>query len=94
MGLRATRRGRRWTLSSVVPPRWWSGPGRCPLGAWLLAPESLTPCQLSSVLLQMLLYLSGMYCALYFLATLLMIAYKSKSGTERQHEAVTAATVT
>lgn len=42
----------------------------------------------------MLLYLSGMYCALYFLATLLMIAYKSKSGTERQHEAVAAATVT
>lgn len=42
----------------------------------------------------MLLCLSGTYCALYFLATLLMIMYKSKSGTERQDEAVTAATVT
>ncbi|XP_015993708.1 transmembrane protein 80 isoform X1 [Rousettus aegyptiacus] len=33
---------------------------------------------LSSVLLQMLLCLSGTYCALYFLATLLMIMYKSQ----------------
>lgn len=65
-------------LRVVVPPRWRSSPGRCPPGAWLLAPESLTPCQLSSVLLQMLLYLSGAYCALYFLATLLMIMYKSQ----------------
>uniref|UniRef100_H0XD67 Transmembrane protein 80 n=2 Tax=Otolemur garnettii TaxID=30611 RepID=H0XD67_OTOGA len=33
---------------------------------------------LSSVPLQMLFYLSGMYYALYFLATLLMIVYKSQ----------------
>ncbi|XP_012507434.1 PREDICTED: LOW QUALITY PROTEIN: transmembrane protein 80 [Propithecus coquereli] len=33
---------------------------------------------LSSVPLQMLFYLSGMYYALYFLATLLMIMYKSQ----------------
>ncbi|XP_073868886.1 transmembrane protein 80 isoform X5 [Macaca fascicularis] len=33
---------------------------------------------LSSVPLQMLFYLSGTYYALYFLATLLMITYKSQ----------------
>ncbi|XP_022362846.1 transmembrane protein 80 isoform X2 [Enhydra lutris kenyoni] len=33
---------------------------------------------LSSVSLQLLLYLSGAYCALYFLATLLMMMYKSQ----------------
>ncbi|XP_051001598.1 transmembrane protein 80 isoform X5 [Acomys russatus] len=35
---------------------------------------------LSSVPLQMLFHLSGLYYALYFLATLLMIAYKSTKG--------------
>lgn len=94
MVLHATRRGLSWTCVFVVPPQWRRSPDRCPRGAWLLVPKSLTPCQLSSVLLQMLLCLSGTYCALYFLATLLMIMYKSKSGTERQDEAVTAATVT
>lgn len=34
--------------------------------------------QLSSVPLQMLFHLSGLYYALYFLATFLMITYKSK----------------
>ncbi|XP_058382093.1 transmembrane protein 80 isoform X2 [Diceros bicornis minor] len=33
---------------------------------------------LSSVPLQMLLYLTGMWCCLYFLATLLMMTYKSQ----------------
>uniref|UniRef100_A0A452S8V8 Transmembrane protein 80 n=1 Tax=Ursus americanus TaxID=9643 RepID=A0A452S8V8_URSAM len=40
--------------------------------------ESLTAGQLSSVSLQVLLYLSGAYYALYFLATLLMVVYKSQ----------------
>ncbi|XP_039077439.1 transmembrane protein 80 isoform X1 [Hyaena hyaena] len=40
--------------------------------------ESLTAGQLSSVSLQVLLYLSAAYCALYFLATLLLIVYKSQ----------------
>uniref|UniRef100_A0A452S8V3 Transmembrane protein 80 n=1 Tax=Ursus americanus TaxID=9643 RepID=A0A452S8V3_URSAM len=42
------------------------------------ARESLTAGQLSSVSLQVLLYLSGAYYALYFLATLLMVVYKSQ----------------
>lgn len=37
--------------------------------------------QLSSVSLQMLLCLSGAYDALYFLATLLLIIYKSESSS-------------
>lgn len=45
-------------------------------GRWA---ESLTMSQLSSVPLQMLLCLNGTYFTLYFLATLLMIVYKSKS---------------
>lgn len=68
----ATRRG--------LPPRWRSRPGRCPLGAWLLNPESLTRRQPPSVLLQLLLFLSGTCSALYLLATLMMISFKSKSG--------------
>ncbi|XP_057582511.1 transmembrane protein 80 isoform X1 [Hippopotamus amphibius kiboko] len=36
---------------------------------------------LSSLPLQMVLYLSGTYCALYFLATLLLIVYKSQVFT-------------
>ena len=46
---------------------------------WESLTESLTTGQLSSVSLQVLLYLSGGYYALYFLATLLMIIYKSES---------------
>lgn len=36
----------------------------------------------------MLLYLSGMYYALYFLATLLLAVYKSKSRAKRQLKGV------
>nr|XP_060158699.1 transmembrane protein 80 isoform X1 [Globicephala melas] len=43
---------------------------------------------LSSLPLQMLLYLSGMYYALYFLATLLLAVYKSKSRAKRQLKGV------
>ncbi|KAB1251639.1 Transmembrane protein 80 [Camelus dromedarius] len=43
--------------------------------------ESLTTGQLSSVPLQALLYLRGTYFALYFLATLLMVMYKSQVFT-------------
>ncbi|XP_077629504.1 transmembrane protein 80 isoform X1 [Crocuta crocuta] len=48
--------------------------------------ESLTAGQLSSVSLQVLLYLSAAYCALYFLATLLMIVYKSTKGNLMEAE--------
>ncbi|XP_059253732.1 transmembrane protein 80 isoform X5 [Mustela nigripes] len=46
--------------------------------ARLQARESLTAGQLSSVSLQLLLYLSGACWALHLLATLLMILYKSQ----------------
>ena len=46
-------------------------------GCWA---ESLTAPQLSSVPLQMLLCLGGTCSALHFLATLLVIAYKSELG--------------
>lgn len=54
--------------------------------ARLQARESLTAGQLSSVSLQLLLSLSGAYCALYLLATLLMIVYKSESAAQRPRE--------
>ncbi|XP_022362847.1 transmembrane protein 80 isoform X3 [Enhydra lutris kenyoni] len=43
-----------------------------------LFPGRASSAVLSSVSLQLLLYLSGAYCALYFLATLLMMMYKSQ----------------
>lgn len=46
--------------------------------------ESLTAGQLSSLPLQALLHLSGACYSLYFLATLLLIAYKSKSRSKSQ----------
>ncbi|XP_044115838.1 transmembrane protein 80 isoform X2 [Neovison vison] len=61
-------------LAGVPPGVDAGGGGR----ARLQARESLTAGQLSSVSLQLLLSLSGAYCALYLLATLLMIVYKSQ----------------
>lgn len=54
--------------------------------ARLQARESLTAGQLSSVSLQLLLYLSGACWALHLLATLLMILYKSESSPQRPRE--------
>lgn len=49
--------------------------------------------QLSSVPLQMLFHLSGLYYALYFLATLLMIVYKSTQGNLMEAEVPLAASL-
>lgn len=67
-----------------VPPGVDAGGGGG--SARLQARESLTAGQLSSVSLQLLLSLSGAYCALYLLATLLMIVYKSESAAQRPRE--------
>ncbi|XP_032735739.1 transmembrane protein 80 isoform X1 [Lontra canadensis] len=61
-----------------------NGPGRHRVGPaasrtdTLSFPGRASSAVLSSVSLQLLLYLSGAYCALYFLATLLMMMYKSQ----------------
>ncbi|XP_060463581.2 transmembrane protein 80 isoform X1 [Panthera onca] len=77
------------TLGLPVSGPWEDGAELAPWGGrtarlsgsawdWESLTESLTTGQLSSVSLQMLLYLSGGYYALYFLATLLLIIYKSQ----------------
>lgn len=45
----------------------------------------MTAGQLSPLALQVLLCLSGTCCALHFLATLLLLVYKSESRGKRQH---------
>lgn len=79
-------------LGVCTPPLGGAAPSLAARPPGLLG-ESLTTCQLSSVPLQMMLYLSAAYGALYFLATLLMVtykskSYKSKSGAERPGRAV------
>uniref|UniRef100_A0A8C8YBE9 Transmembrane protein 80 n=1 Tax=Panthera leo TaxID=9689 RepID=A0A8C8YBE9_PANLE len=77
------------TLGLPVSGPWEDGAELAPWGGrtarlsgsawdWGSLTESLTTGQLSSVSLQVLLYLSGGYYALYFLATLLLIIYKSQ----------------
>lgn len=55
---------------------------------WTQWTQSLTASQLSAVLLQMLLCLGGAYAALYLLATLLLIAYKSQAFSYPQDHLV------
>lgn len=72
-----------WRPGSPSCPALGGRPGQH--GCWT---ESLTASQLSSVLLQMLLCLSGLYAALYLLATLLLIAYKSQAFSYPQDHLV------
>ncbi|XP_047732954.1 transmembrane protein 80 isoform X1 [Prionailurus viverrinus] len=78
----ATRRCLHWACLCRAPGKtgqsWPPGVDALRGSLGLLGTESLTTGQLSSVSLQVLLYLSGGYYALYFLATLLMIIYKSQ----------------
>lgn len=86
-GLHGQRRVPELCLRVCTPPLGGAAPSLAARPPGLLG-ESLTTCQLSSVPLQMMLYLSAAYGALYFLATLLMVTYKSKSGAERPGRAV------
>ncbi|XP_042815668.1 transmembrane protein 80 isoform X2 [Panthera tigris] len=85
------------TLGLPVSGPWEDGAELAPWGGrtarlsgsawdWESLTESLTTGQLSSVSLQVLLYLSGGYYALYFLATLLLIIYKSTKGNLMEAE--------
>ncbi|KAM5186352.1 transmembrane protein 80 [Callospermophilus lateralis] len=66
-------------------PLTWAAGRVCPS---LPACRSLTTHQLSSVPLQVLSHLSGLYYTLYFLATLLMIIYKSQVFSYPWHRLV------
>lgn len=76
-GRHGQRRVPELCLRVCTPPLGGAAPSLAARPPALLG-ESLTTCQLSSVPLQMMLYLSAAYGALYFLATLLMVTYKSQ----------------